>query len=81
MDCEELLEPSEVGRLLNLSSAWVGQLARQGRLRAAVRTRRGLRLFRREDVEFYIDAIQKGRAIRNNAAVASAAPAARGERA
>ena len=64
MDCEELLEPSEVGRMLTLSSARVSQLARQGRLTVAVRTRRGRRLFRRADVENYLRTIQRQRAER-----------------
>jgi DNA-binding transcriptional MerR regulator len=64
MDCEELLEPSEVGRMLILSSARVSQLAREGRLTVAARTRRGRRLFRREDVENYLRTIQRQRAER-----------------
>ena len=64
MDCEELLEPSEVGRILTLSSARVSQLARDGRLTVAARTPRGRRLFRREDVETYLRRVQRERAVR-----------------
>ena len=51
MDEPELLETCEAGRVLNLTPASVRGLAAKGTLPVAVLTRRGQRLFRREDVE------------------------------
>ena len=48
---DELLESADAGRILNVSAGFVRQLAQRGRLRAAVITPRGVRLFRRVDVE------------------------------
>ena len=48
---DELMETAEAGRVLNLTPAAVRLLARQGKLRAAVLTGRGQRLFFRADVE------------------------------
>ncbi len=60
-DMELFLEPSEVGRILNFSVARVRDLADEGRLIVAARTQRGLRLFRREDIELYLATVQKRR--------------------
>jgi hypothetical protein len=48
---EELMTAVDAGRILGLSSDMVRVLAREGKLRAAVATTRGVRLFRRHDVE------------------------------
>lgn len=48
---DELLETCEAGKVLDLTSASVRVLAAKGTLPVAVLTRRGQRLFRREDVE------------------------------
>jgi len=48
---DELLETAEAGRVLSLTPAAVRLLAKQGKLRAAVLTGRGQRLYRRADVE------------------------------
>lgn len=48
---EELMTAVDAGRILGLSSDMVRLLAREGKLRAAVATTRGVRLFRRQDVE------------------------------
>jgi len=54
-----LLEPSDVGRILVLSAARVRDLAGEGRLTVAARTPRGLRLFRREDVDNYLQTVRR----------------------
>ncbi len=46
-----LLEVADVARLLNRTPSAVRALARAGRLRVAVTTPRGARLFNRADVE------------------------------
>jgi DNA-binding transcriptional MerR regulator len=48
---QELLTSGESARLLDRSTERVRQLEYEGRLRAAARTARGMRLFRRSDVE------------------------------
>ena len=58
---DDLLEPSDVARLLGLSTTRVRQLALEGHLPVAVRTRRGLRLFRLLDVERYVAAVEQNR--------------------
>jgi DNA-binding transcriptional MerR regulator len=50
-DPEDLMSAVDAARILGLSSDMVRLLARDGRLRAAVQTIRGVRLFRRVDVE------------------------------
>ncbi len=46
----DLLETSDVARLLHLTPAAIRAMVRRGRLPVAVRTPRGARLFRRADV-------------------------------
>jgi len=46
-----LLESGAVGRVLGVSAERVRQLADSGLLPVSMRTRRGVRLFRRADVE------------------------------
>jgi hypothetical protein len=48
---EDLMTAVDAGRILGLSSDMVRLLAREGKLRAAIATTRGVRLFRRQDVE------------------------------
>jgi DNA-binding transcriptional MerR regulator len=60
---DELLETAEAGRILSVTPAMVRLLARQGRLRPAVLTRRGQRLYRREDVEVLARARRKRSAV------------------
>lgn len=55
------IETGEVAHLINRSPARVLQLANAGVLPIAARTTRGLRLFRREDVELYIATIVQER--------------------
>ena len=50
MESADLLSTADAAKLLNLSSDMVRLLARSGRLRAAVTSSRGVRLFRRDDV-------------------------------
>lgn len=50
-DPEDLMTAVDAARILGLSSDMVRLLAREGRLKAAVQTVRGVRLFRRADVE------------------------------
>jgi excisionase family DNA binding protein len=47
----ELLSTADAAKILGLSADMVRLLAREGRLQPAAQTTRGLRLFRREDVE------------------------------
>jgi hypothetical protein len=63
-EAEEFLEPSDAGRILDLTSDRIRGLALEGRLRVAARTPRGLRLFRRADVEAYLAIVQRERAAR-----------------
>ena len=46
-----LLEPSDAGRVLGLSSSRVRVLADEGQLAVAGRTRRGVRLFAVDEIE------------------------------
>ena len=48
---EDLMTTVDAARILGLSSDMVRLLAREGRLKAAVQTVRGVRLFRRSEVE------------------------------
>ena len=64
---DDLLEPSDVARLLGLSTTRVRQLALEGQLPVAVRTRRGLRLFRLLDVKRYIAVVEQNRVQRQSA--------------
>jgi DNA-binding transcriptional MerR regulator len=48
---DELMETADAGRVLDLTPAAVRLLAKQGKLRPAVLTRRGQRLYWRADVE------------------------------
>jgi excisionase family DNA binding protein len=50
-DPEDLMTTVDAARILGLSSDMVRLLARRGRLKAAVLTVRGVRLFRRADVD------------------------------
>jgi excisionase family DNA binding protein len=50
-DPEDLMTAVDAARILGLSSDMVRLLARQGRLKAAVLTVGGVRLFRRADVD------------------------------
>jgi excisionase family DNA binding protein len=50
-DPEDLMTSVDAARILGLSSDMVRLLARQGRLKAVVQTVRGVRLFRRADVD------------------------------
>lgn len=50
-DPEDLMTAADAARILSITPDMVRLLARQGRLRAAVRTIRGVRLFRRADVQ------------------------------
>ena len=50
-DPDDLMTAVDAARILGLSSDMVRLLAREGRLKAAVQTVRGVRLFRRADVE------------------------------
>lgn len=48
---EILLTAADAARILNVAAATVRQMENRGTLRAAQRTERGIRLFRRRDVE------------------------------
>ncbi|MFN8675488.1 MAG: MerR family transcriptional regulator [Thermomicrobiales bacterium] len=48
---EKLLTPADVARILGIVPATVRALALSGQLEPAVTTERGMRLFRRSDVE------------------------------
>jgi len=61
----ELLECADVGRVLDLTSDRVRGLVLEGRLPLAAVTPRGVRLFRREDVEGYLVIVQRERAARS----------------
>jgi DNA-binding transcriptional MerR regulator len=50
-DPKDLMTAVDAARILSLSSDMVRLLAREGRLKAALQTVRGIRLFRRADVE------------------------------
>jgi DNA-binding transcriptional MerR regulator len=58
-DMDELWQTCEAARALDLTPAGVRLLAKQGKLRAAVLTGRGQRLYRRADVESLVKARRK----------------------
>jgi CheY-like chemotaxis protein len=66
MQPEELLSAMDAGKILGISADMVRLLARDGRLPAAAQTVRGLRLFRRSEVE-HLAAERAGQTRRHHA--------------
>jgi predicted site-specific integrase-resolvase len=67
MDEDELLSITEAGRILNRCAKTVRQYDRSGRL-PTLRTRRGMRLFRMEDVKKLAQEIQQASLSKNKPA-------------
>jgi DNA-binding transcriptional MerR regulator len=61
---DDLMTSVDAGRILDVTPDMVRLLAREGRLTAAIQTIRGVRLFRRADVEKLADARAATRAER-----------------
>ncbi len=51
---EDMLESADVARLLGVTPAAVRQMARRGALAPILTTTRGLRIFRRADVDEFL---------------------------
>jgi DNA-binding transcriptional MerR regulator len=57
---ETLLEPADVGRALDVTSAQIRRLTDQGHLVPVARTVRGTRLYRRADVDRLVESRRAG---------------------
>lgn len=55
---DELLQTSEAARLVGVSPPWLRDMANEGRI-PTLRTAGGVRLFKRRDLEEYMDHRQK----------------------
>jgi hypothetical protein len=70
----QLLEISEVARMVTLSVSRIRQLEAEGTLRPAIRTTRGVRLYERADVEKFLNDVvsaRQHRAVQRRVAVVS----------